>query len=221
MQQKPLEPTKKLWTLYQNCSLPLDRFILCICEADYKQLVITGEAPDDAVFAMWDKIYLEFQDLMNENDHSVTTDLVGKIDKKVSEFDLLNSIINHLKYEFDNDRVQDLNKILKKLGISIPLKIEDREEYFVALGRIRIRANKWIVDIGELKAQLAKKQQKEVTGKTTNPIDYFEDSLDAISKDQGYNIKANELSTAQFCRKVNKLKEKVKKQQLNGSRKNR
>lgn len=209
MLKKHSEQDRSSWTLYRTCNkLPLDKFIECFCDNNYEVLIISGNPPTEELLLAWRELYSEFTDMMKDENHMYIRDTVDKINIITGKIEFGKAVIKYLQSEFREDIVS----MLKSLGISIKLNPDNLVEYFKGVKRIVVQVKKWMVDLEECHIELSRAQEKNIQEGTN--YDFFYDTLNAISKYNGYAVKPCDIVVAQFCKMVLRLKEANQKQQL-------
>lgn len=70
--RRPARLVSPRWNIYQSCAtLPLDRFVKCLADKEFKALIIDGDPPDEKLAAAWSVIMVEYFDLKGDSILSV------------------------------------------------------------------------------------------------------------------------------------------------------
>lgn len=212
----PLPPTAnatELWMLYTTCDdTPLEIFMHCFCRRELQRLVKQGSPPIEILLLTWENLYKEFNELRSDDVYKENTDKVTEVNKLVLKIEFAKLVIQLFKNKFYSAEVNDM---LRKIGIDIQLNPDDEKLFIKGLERVNTRLKKWMVDVEELHIEIANLQQGHVDD--FNGYNFFYDTLQALSKFNGYGIKPSDVSVGQFIRMENHLKQANLKQQLNGN----
>lgn len=178
----------------------LDKFIECLEDRNFNLLIISGSPPKEVLEETWQGLYMEFNDLMQDENHSIITDLVDRINITNAKIKWGGAVIQYLQHEYRDDIMQ----MLSKFGINIKLDPNNEAQYFKGLKLIVTRVKEWMLDVEEARVELSRVQEQQVSSGTN--YDFFFDSLIELSKFNGYAIKAHEITVSQFTKMVQRLK---------------
>lgn len=180
----------------------------CFCGKNFGVLVISGKPPAEVVISTWEQIYGEFNDQLKDENHLYIRETVDKINILTGKIEFCRAVIKYLQSEYRDD-IMDM---LKKVGIDIKLNPDNEVEYYKGLNRIITRTKKLMIDLEECHIELSRAQESQVKEGTN--YDFFYDTLNAISKFNGYAVKPKDIVVSQFTKMITRLKEANQKQQL-------
>lgn len=186
----------------------MELFLDCLYDDELKVLIISGEADEAELRAAWNKVYLEYCSLMQENSYNEVFDLTVQINWYNARIDLVDRIVVHLKMAFDQVLIDILNG--EDMRLQCNVKEEDRDGALIAkLNRVVSKAKKWLVELEIAEARLEELQSE--TAEATTRED-FEDSVLVIGKYNGYHIKKMEITVSEYCRMLKKLDKEYQRQ---------
>lgn len=180
----------------------------CILDNNLRGLIIEGSPTDKELCETWDKVYVQSCQLSQNGTYNEVFSVLKDIDDLRAKITIANNIIRHLEISFD----QDLVNILNTLALKCNLKEDDTREVTVnKLNGVIARMKKWFPRLTEREAKL-----EELRSSNTLKMDrnYFDDWMDAISKDSGYHVRSNEITVSRFYRAMNKLNKQAEKEQF-------
>lgn len=190
--------------------MPLDIFIDCLLDGDLSGI---GTGPD--VDEVWDKIYLQHLEQSQAVGYNEAFELMKEINDYRAKITIANNCISHLQMQYDADIVGVLN--LFALGCRVGPD-DAGDELIKKLNGVVARMKKWFPMMKKAQSDLdtlRKKDGAKVDRK------YFDEALEAISNEKGYNVEASKITVSRFNTAVNKITEKALKQQVNANTKNR
>lgn len=198
------------WTLYTSChKIPLNLFRECYCENNLQALIIKGHPPLTELQNAWEKLYEEFNDLRKGDNYQASTDKIYEINKLRLKIEFTQKVLQLFQSSVYS---KDVNEKLKAIGINIDLNPDNEKDFYTGVKKIVSKVKKWYTDLEELRVELGNIQVNEVQDYSIN--DYFDDTLDAISKFNGYRVKETDVTVAQFLRMDNRLKEYNKRKEF-------
>jgi len=196
---KPGRPASSRWDLYLTCNeLPLDRFIRCVCNEEYSQLVRTGTAPEHVLSQAWEKIYMEYVEL----DGSTNTLYLNQVRRDMmllsSKIDRVITIVNMLSVAPNQDLIAELRK-----GFLFPYKYSflDQHQYHKDLAGTIYRLAPWRLEYSKLEKELAGLLEANDEGAKVDRS-YFDNVLARLSRYNRYEILANSITVAAFVTKL-------------------
>jgi hypothetical protein len=174
-----LESTYKLYDHIDI--LPLDKFIDCICDRNYKALVIEGDPSELQILEAWEGIYFQYVDANRDNE----TMYILQVKKEVALLDqrlkVIECIVSILKLDISYH--EKLIQNLKALGIRIngidPSKDDYHRRLDNALLTLAPKKLQLQEKLKELKAYEASLDGKEVDRQ------FFKTMLIRLSKYMG------------------------------------
>lgn len=175
--------------LYQDLSLPLDKFIKCLVKGDLPQLIIAGNPTTEELSDAWMRIYNMYLDENSNNEVEYIVQLQKQISILTQHVIEVQGCIVFLSYMFHEGLVE----ILKSNGY----KDKVTEENHVMMAEIinnKLSLKRFTLDgkEKELKDYLEKHKDDEVDEK------YFTRTLLRLGKFMGVHLKARELTVLEF-----------------------
>lgn len=199
----------RLYTSCEKC--PLDVFLDCLFDKEYSRLIIEGYAPDEALVNTWQNLYAEYCQLTQNEGLSEHLEALQECNGTMGLITLIDGIIMALDSFYYS---QELVDILEALGLKPNISIDDTEEQRRnKLHRVAVRAKKLVAKYNAEKERLDA-IEKENTAKSGSRADYDE-LLASISKEQGYHVKATDITVAQFVRMTDRLKRQMQQKLMN------
>lgn len=194
MPSKPSSPIDK-------CKdLPLTIFIDIMCDGDHSRL---GEGDTEAA---WDAIRAEYDSLIGGASYSKTVSLLQEINYLAAKYDLITEVLNIMQRYY----LPIFGEILAKYNLRYTWVGISEENYLQNIEHARSRIKTWVV-----KLRAKEKEWEELSSASDDAQvdrEYFEDWLIGMSKDQGYHLKASDLTVFQFAILMkNYLKDQKKK----------
>lgn len=209
MQSTPVPPSG---ILYRDCfKLPLDVFMDCLLDNDLSGLGPESEERDE----IWDKIYIQHLEQSQSTGYNEAFELMKEINDYRAKITIANNCISHLQMQYDAEIVGVLNLF----ALQCRIEPEDIGDVLIKkLNGVVAKMKKWFPMMKKAQADLdalRKKDGAKVDRK------YFDEALEAISNEKGYNVEASRITVSRFNAAVNKITEKALKQQVNANPKNR
>ena len=202
---KKLLPATPPASYYRTCGeLPLLRFIRVMVDRDYSQLVITGQPSDKDLLTAWRQISLEYLiilDLPEVNRQVELRASMRVIEAKLLVVDCILTTLAILPDRFFTAQ-------LEQLGFDLIFDPMDPIGYQRSLQSVKERSGVWLIELEQKEIELAELETKDPEGNAFTD-DYFDDILMALSKAQGYHIKAADLTASQFAVLVKRQRQKA------------
>lgn len=175
---------------YTSCDiLPLDVFITCIVDGDYKGM---GGDTDEENGSLWSDCYEEYCALINRTNSSYSMLLMVEIEKLHYRYMSIDRAIEFLYMMRDDDIVG----MLHKEGVRFPFNDKDRPSYFNDLRKARKHADRILFQKRD-KENMLKKISGDGGGKVTRQR--FNDDIAVISKTMGFRINRKETTAAEYA----------------------
>lgn len=176
--------------------LLLSKFIACLCKQEYTQLVIDGEATLPDLLEAWSNLYAQFLDLMGDSESEYMLQLQKEIGLLTFKISTVQSILEVLWIIHDDRLVE----VLKAFGFDTRKLTRDNGEYRKELTRISNRLAKFRLRLQERTNELIAYQDSKGEGEEKETINetYFTKQLARLSRFQGYRLRANEITVAEF-----------------------
>ncbi len=212
MQQRHSENAsslKTLFLLYNDCAkLPLDRFIDCLLDNELSQLIISGTPTQEQLQEAWDKIYVQYCQLSQDGSYNEVFEIMKEINDLRSKITIVKNVIDHLQLSFDKELVDILNVFALRCNI---VESDKGEMLVNKLNMVVARMKKWFPRLS-----MREKELDELRNKNIGKIDrsYFDDILEAMSENKGYQVEASKITVSRFCRSLVKMNDHAQKENL-------
>lgn len=193
---------------YQDCRVTLDRFQDCLFDHDLERLIIRGKPTKKQLSDAWNKIYIEYVEMMNDGSYNEVFDHVLDINEISAKVFFVDRAVQYLIGQYD----EKVNKMLNDYGLNTGVLPED--DILVRINKLNLaksRAKSWIVRQQKLQQEL----DEIMTTKTVKDGGkyYFEDALDAISRYRKYAVRPEQMTVIQFCRTLKQMEQEYIKHQ--------
>lgn len=203
--------TTKLFKLYQDCRIPLDRFLDCLFDKDYERLIISGEGNQDELLIAWEKIYLEYSEIVSSGSGSDLFQKMIEINSMYGKIFLVRKIVYHLYFAYCEDDI----KILYQYGMDGGITESDTyEQRCVKLNDINNRVKTWEVNLQALHKEYEEIQTENTESKGGREI--YEDGLSNISTYRKYSIRECDITVRQYVKGLKAIEQYAIKLQLHG-----
>jgi hypothetical protein len=194
--------------------LPLDIYIDCWVDGDLYKLIISGNATQEELQKVWDKIFLQSLQLSQSGTYNEAFEIMKEIDECNAKLTIVNNTVRHLSMagEQDIDNDMELVAVLSSMALRPNIKPEDRGQVLIQkLNAVIARAKKWVDKVISLRETL-----KEIRNDKDGKIDrnYFDNWLDCISEYKGYHIKATDITVSRFYNAIAQIKERNQKREI-------
>lgn len=190
-------PLKSLPQIRKCEDLLLETFIQITLDGDHTRL--NGDNTDKA----WDAIRVEFESLSGGYGYSATINLLKDINYLSAKLQMIDELTSLMEFYY----LPEMGAILAEYGMTYEWEGIDEEKYMAQLNMVRSRSKTWYV---ELKSKEKDWKLQNPESKSEAPVtrEYFEDWLIALSKMEGYNIRANDITAFRFAIMVKKASQK-------------
>jgi hypothetical protein len=183
------------WKLYQDCKIPLNRFLDCLFDKDYDGLIIKGDPPEHDKLTAWHQIYMEYVQLTTDGSGNELYDSTIKMNYLSGKIFVVDKIIKHLYISYN----PDLIKVLRYYGVDCGITDkDDAEKRYEKLKQVVGRVKRWITDLDILKKEFENLQLEH--SDKSGGYDYFEDSLTNLSIFRKTTITSKDISVRQFVK---------------------
>ena len=194
-QQQDFTKSSSTLPLIDSCDkLKLDLFI---------EITLTGNTEllgEGEHVEAWEKIRTEYAELIGDISYKLMLSLFKEIQYINNKLHVIQTIVDHMQNYYH----EDFKKILDIYGFVYNWDVSNKTVYDKQLKMIVSRSKTFLVQLESKRKeweQLSKKNNGEQITRT-----YFEDVLLMLSKEQGYHLRANEISVYQFARLINLAK---------------
>lgn len=191
---KPSQPAFDRYNLFRTCSeLPLDRFMRCLCNEEFSQLVRTGSAPEHILLQAWNQIYTEYIDLDGSTQTLYLNQLRRDLMLMGCKIDRVITIVNIL----DMAPHAMLIAELKELRFPFKYDFKDFSRYRKDLAGTIHRLAPWRLEYSKLEKELDALLTSN-QGEAKIERSYFDGVLSRLSKYNQYQVRANNLTVTEF-----------------------
>jgi hypothetical protein len=203
--KRPANPSSKL---YRTLDLPLDKFIVCVCEGDLAPLIISGEPTTEEVLEAWGEIFLDYMDSMRDNKARYKLDMEIKIqilDARLDQADTALLIMQTVIHPEAVATLQRLNLTDYNQELFDRMFAGDKDAYFEELNLIKNRSREFKIDRDLLTIELEEyvKSEELAEQKKADRSTF----LNILSRIATYKhvalIRASEITTAEFVAMFN------------------
>src|SRR5271170_759964 len=104
----PLNSNSTSWKLYQDCRIPLNRFLDCLFDKDYDALIVKGDPSEQDKMVAWHNIYMEYVQLVNDGSGNELYDTTIKMNYLSGKIFIVDKIIKHLYLSYNSDLIKVL-----------------------------------------------------------------------------------------------------------------
>jgi hypothetical protein len=194
--------------------LPLSVFIDCSVDADFRGLLIEGEAPDDVLQGVWDDIQQSYVEQMGGAEVELSLQLYKRIHKLSANLVQVHVLLDTLLYCFVNNVVdyvkQFSDQLNSLLNTAFPFDVTNRESYNKNLQSCLTRASKIEIDI-ELKQGAWEEIQKKEGSETQQVTrEYFIEILTQLGNHKSVPL-TDSISTYEFVYRIKLLNKELEK----------
>lgn len=174
-------------------TLILDRFIRCLCDSDFRALVIEGEPPVAEIEKAWFGIYSKYIDLCQTTDLKYSLRLQNDVIVLSAKLERIKLAITYLQVQFDEEMIQ----ALRDYGFNRPYNWDDQAAFIADLKWVAQRSMKLRLK-ADLKEAELKAYQDSQKGEAPDRI-YFTKILMRLSDHAGYGLKSTEITVTEFA----------------------
>ena len=203
------EPTKESLKLYQDCRIPLDRFVDCLIDKELERLVISGNPTEFQLNEAWGKVYVEYLELTNKDSYNPMLDKMIDINTISAKVYFVDKALDFLRLNYDKEIV----KILDEFGLQTNIFetdniLERMRKFNQIVGRVKL----WVIQQSILQKEFD--ELEAVNNAQKNGRYYFDDALDAISRLRHYQVEAKAITVIQFCRALKQMEYEYNKKMM-------
>lgn len=196
--------------LHNSChTLPLRRFMHCLCYNDIKSIIIKGMFTVEEVQQAWINIYSEFIDLSDSADKRTMFNLTRNITMLKARLLRVQLMVKYLAVEWNEEYVNDL----RALNFRYKFDPQDKVKYSADLEMILTRIIGWEIDLAIMENEYQSYEDKNKGDKPS--MVYFNNSLVRLGKWVGGGvINPDVISTALYCETKNQYHEYIEQQKI-------
>ena len=200
--QKPLNEATQSRKLYQDLSIPFNKFIEILVNNDYSQLIVSGDFSLNELLNQWEIIYNQFIEAIGNDEVKIRLETVKEITEIENRIKIADSIIRTLKVSYSDE----LAHLLTEFGYSLNIKPNENNIDRV----IKIFMGFVNADILALNNKIAEMPANENESETPTR-QYFEKMIVSIELAFKVSINIDNISTGKYCEYVNNYNVWVKK----------
>lgn len=209
----PTLPASPSYKLYRHIStLPLDRFIECFCEGSLHLLIIEGEVEKDELARVWEEIYSDFIDKMQDEDGQAMRSQIREMNLLKTKINTVATIVDYIRWLLGARFEVELDEILAELntwtGLSIRLDQKDKSGCFRTLDMVMAHVMTWKVE-GEQMRQEVERGTAGEEGFSKMDREYFDSVCVAISIANKFQVNRKETMTGEFVILVQTLRRQI------------
>jgi hypothetical protein len=180
--------------LYLDCAtLPLKKFIACLCEDNLQALVISGKPTLPELQEAWWNIYAEFIDLCAEADNIYANRLQSDVNMFKARLLKIKLMVGFLRCEYDLQYVDEL----RTRGFRYKFEWDNQKQYHKDLDSTLAGTKHWQLQLQLREAEL-EAYLDAAKGEKPSPL-YFTQILIRLSDHAGFQLNPEVLTTAEFA----------------------
>lgn len=191
---------------YQDLRIPFNTFIECMCNNNLDELVIEGSYTYNELRGIYENIYLQFIEAINNEDVIHKFNLAREISMIENRVKLVSMVLDNIaKYGIN----KDITDGIKALGYMVFITPNESN-----IGRY-IKSVTGCVNADILELQEKVKQYNESSNTDTITVDrnYFEKVIVSIELAFKITIDIDSITTAKYCEYVNQYQIYIKNKQ--------
>ena len=191
-----MSTANKYYSTCEEC--PLSVFIKCLETEDLSKLIIQGK-PDPVDLAMaWANLFAEFIDLSQDGEQMYVLHLqrnIKLVGMEIYEIETVLYFIQPVMLPFTQDRLNELLAILKdydyphEFDVTSPDYLQSLQTIENRLASRRLQFNMMVKEFNDY---------AEERGLDSFDANYFTRQLARLSKFQGYNLRAKDITVLEF-----------------------
>jgi hypothetical protein len=198
--------------LYRSIhKLPFSVFVDAICDGELSGLLISGEATQQQLTAVWEDLLMEYQDVIGGDENEYINDLYKRAYKDEILFLHIDTILSVMQERYVP---KFANYLRQFVAPDLKFDVTDPEGYERDLKRctVRLPAKKLILQ--ETLKELEDELNRRASGSTEKPKrDYYTKVLINLSDHAGYAVKEHDITVYEFCERVRRLNAYIQKSQ--------
>lgn len=190
--------------LYRSIdTLPLERFITCICDKDLTALVISGNATGEELVSAWNDIYDQYVIAVNDKEQQYILRLTKEINCLEFDYKLIGLCVTRLEIEHS----EEVLGILKKLvPTNLKFNPADIEQYKKDLSLIISKSKRMIVEIENKRGELGRLAPEK--GERVNRSE-FDKMIVRASKYMQYKIDKKATTVSEFVQIIDEMRKEA------------
>jgi hypothetical protein len=171
----------------------LHKFIICHCEGDLSQLIISGEPTKEQLQAAWSKIMDERSNALRGKEQIQIESLTKDIELLQVRINAIRACVLRLSFQHSDEIVAELKKWI---NVREKFDTSDPESYKKDLEAIVIRSSKFLTELRHRSRELEMLVPKGDETKTDKW--YYEKMIVQLEKHMGKSIIKSQTSVANF-----------------------
>lgn len=179
-------------------------FIQCICEEDYRALIISGKATDDQLLEAWVLLLSEYQELKGDTIEGIEQVRLSRdIWKLRSHLQILDCCVQFLSERYS----ESIANSLRELGYKFNPVEKEPKKYIPLLNSIINKSKLKYVQLQQMIKQLAEELKKAQPSPTTR--EQFEETLIHIEEMQKTSYDLDHLTVYKYVMLERKLQRQI------------
>jgi DNA repair ATPase RecN len=179
-------------------------FIQCICEEDFKSLIISGKATHEQLQEAWVLLLSEYQELKGDTIETIEQVRLSRdIWKLRSHLQLLDICVSFLSYQYS----ESIAESLRQLGYNFKPQIKEPGAYINQLNTIINKSKLKYIQLQQMVKQLADELKKSQPEPPTR--EHFEETLIHIEEMQKTSYDLDHLTVYKYVMLEKKLKRQI------------
>lgn len=195
----------------------MDRFLRCLCEKDFKALIISGTPTDEQLTTAWVIIITEYNELKNVDiSESKQWSSSKELIRLHNHLFLLQQCLDFLTYRYSESIAQSFRRLGYRLKVKSanPTPDEYMDQLFIAAEKAKTK----YIEIQQYKKQL--EDYIEANPQAVPQHSIFERSITMIEEMQHTVYDLSTLTVSKFIQLENKYTEMVRHLELKAQTKN-
>lgn len=190
--------------LYRSIdTLPLDRFITCVCDQDLSVLVISGTPTPNELLSAWNDIYDEYVAAVNDKEQQHILRLTKEINCLEFDFKLIGLCVTRLEIEHSDEVLGILKKLIPT---NLKFNPADLEQYKKDLSLVISKSKRMIIEIENKRGELGKLAPEKGSRVTRSEFDKV---IVRASKFMAYKVDKKTTTVSEFVRIVDEMRKEA------------
>lgn len=188
----PEKTVSRPLNIYRGCgNLPMENFLQCLVDENYRSLIIEGDATDQQLHEAWIVILAEYYELKGDATEGMEVwQLSRDVMRLRNHLFLLDQCVEFLKVKWSDSIAESVNKL------GYPFKPGGKEDYAKELNQVVNKAKTKYIHLQQLIKQL--EEQVKKMGDRKPSRDYFENMLIHIEEMQKVSYALETLTVQKF-----------------------
>lgn len=196
--------------LYRDCRIPLKIFLDCLYDKDYSGLIIEGRPTREQLLQAWEKVYVEYADLSNDENGNELFKKTVEINYISGKIFCIDKCIKHFHLSYNSE----LHDILKYYGVDANLQPGDTtEERYRKLKTVIGKTKRWLTELDILRRDFDLMQSTTVAAIGGREV--FEENLMHISSFRKYAVLERDITVRQYVKSLKAIDREAQRLQNN------